>query len=183
MSDRRPRWYLEPEMLIALAALAASLCAVAVGAYEAYLQRRYDRATVWPRVELTSTTGPDGARLDLVNSGLGPALVHSAVVTVDGQRARDWQDVLTRLLGHPVKRYSTSSVYDRAIRAGESVTMAAVPPEELSGVSPAALERLGVTVCYASVYGESWELVAGRRGGPALYREVGHCAPRQRTGF
>lgn len=98
MADGRP-WYREPETFIAVAALVISISAVAVGLYEAALQRRHDRAEVWPHVEITTYTSPTGATLSVENSSIGPALIKS-IVTVDGRRAHDWKDVLTTLLGH-----------------------------------------------------------------------------------
>src|SRR5438552_4266118 len=52
MNGDRP-WYREPETFIAVAALVVSVSPVAVGLYEAKLQRAHDRAEVWPHVEIS----------------------------------------------------------------------------------------------------------------------------------
>jgi hypothetical protein len=60
-NERRPPWYREPETFIAVAALVVSVSAVAVGLYEARLQRTHDRAEVWPHVEISTFVTPTGA--------------------------------------------------------------------------------------------------------------------------
>ena len=80
MNEPRP-WYREPETFIAVAALIVSVSAVAVGLYEAQLQRAHDRAEVWPHVEISTYTTPQGASLFVENTGIGPAIIKSIVVT------------------------------------------------------------------------------------------------------
>ena len=96
MKGDRP-WYREPETFIAVAALVVSVSAVAVGLYEAQLQRAHDRADVWPHVEISTFVTPKGASLFVENTGLGPAIIKSVVVTVDGKPRRSWDDVLRAL--------------------------------------------------------------------------------------
>src|SRR3954463_2920805 len=91
-ADRR--WYTEPETFIAIAALVVSVSAVVVGLYEASLQRHHDRAEVWPHVEIQVFTKQTGAAIALENTGIGPAIIQSVVVTVDGRPQASWRDVL-----------------------------------------------------------------------------------------
>src|ERR1700760_2203086 len=83
------RWWANPEMLIALAALLTSVVAVVVGGYEAYLQRHHDRAEVWPHVEIGLWESPQGAAIQISNTGIGPARIESLDVIVDGKAMRD----------------------------------------------------------------------------------------------
>src|SRR5258708_3069317 len=116
----------EPEMLVGFAAILISVCAVAVGAYEAYLQRKHDRAQVWPHLELTLTSAPTGAALQVINAGIGPAVVRSVNLLVDGRPTSGWPEVFTGLLNHHPARYSTSTIPQRVLPAREPVTP--VPP-------------------------------------------------------
>lgn len=59
MKGDRP-WYREPETFIAVAALVVSVSAVAVGLYEAQLQRAHDRAEVWPACGDLDVCDPEG---------------------------------------------------------------------------------------------------------------------------
>ncbi len=172
--------------MVGIGALVVSVCAVAIGGYEAYLQRKYDRASVWPRLELTTSIGPDAVKLELVNSGLGPALVEYAAVSVDGKPTRDWADALERVLGRAPASYSSGSVRDRAIRAGESAMMLAVPASEVQRVAPDRLDHVALTICYASVYQEHWELIergAGPHSPPSIWRSVDTCPTVAPNGF
>jgi len=116
MNGDRP-WYREPETFIAVAALVVSVSAVAVGLYEAQLQRAHDRAEVWPHVEISTFVTPKGASLFVENTGLGPAIIKSVVVTVDGKPRRNWDDVLRALGDSARAAMSTTTVVDHALRA------------------------------------------------------------------
>ena len=165
----------EPEMLVGFAAILISVCAVAVGAYEAYLQRKHDRAQVWPHLELTLTSAPTGAALQVINAGIGPAVVRSVNLLVDGRPKSGWPEVFTTLLNHQPARYSTSTIRERVLRAGEQVTLVALPTAELPPDLPARLGRIGIDVCYASVYGEIWTLRSRGLGGSTEWSEGGQC--------
>ena len=98
MSSGRP-WYREPESFIALAALVVSISAVAVGIYEATLQRAHDRAEVWPHVEVGTFTTSTDATLYIENTGVGPAVISSIVFSLDGKPRTSWDDLLPAWLG------------------------------------------------------------------------------------
>jgi hypothetical protein len=180
MTDDRP-WYREPETFIALAALIVSVSAMVVGIYEAALQRAHDRAEVWPHVELATFTNPQGAAVTLENGGLGPAVIKSVEVTVDAKRRRSWPDVLQALLGAVPNAYSNRTVVDHALRAGEQVTILALATKDLPKEFWPTVQRVGVTVCYSSVFGDNW-LLTTHLGGTDVWRSVDAC-PSQQPGF
>jgi hypothetical protein len=175
MADARP-WYREPETFIAVAALVVSISAVAVGLYEAALQRRHDRAEVWPRIELTTFTAPGGATLSVENTGIGPALIKSVAVTVDGKRSHNWNEVLTTLLGHtPQAPFSNSTISESALRPGNKVTMLGVPNADMPPAFWASIGRVGVAICYGSVFDELWQLSDSSIGHRTRWERVTEC--------
>jgi hypothetical protein len=181
MSGGRP-WYREPETFIALTALVVSVSAVAVGIYEAALQRRHDRAEVWPHLELSTFTTPNGASLSVENTGIGPALIKSVVVTVDGKRAHNWTDVLTTLLGHaPATGVSNSTIAESALRPGDKVMMVGVPNVNMPPSFWSAVRRVGITVCYSSVFEEHWIMRDSGIGGRTRWEPASGC-PAQADG-
>jgi hypothetical protein len=180
VSDDRA-WYREPETFIALAALIVSISAMVVGIYEAALQRAHDRAEVWPHLELATFTNPQGATVTLENGGLGPAIIKSVLVTVDGKRRRDWPDVLQALLGAVPATYSNQTVVDHALRAGEQVTIVALGEKDLPKPFWPTVRRVNITVCYASVFGDDWQLLA-RLGEKDVWESVDSC-PAQPPGL
>jgi hypothetical protein len=174
MNDDRP-WYLEPETFIAVAALVVSCSAVAVGLYEAHLQRAHDRAEVWPHVEISTFVTPTGASLSVDNTGLGPAIIKAVVVTVDGKARSSWDDVL-RALGDSARGpMSTTTVVDHALRGGERTTLVGLdrktlPPHFWEGVG-----RIAITVCYSSVFNDSWVVTDDHLGGTTTWQSVAAC--------
>ena len=157
MSDNRP-WYREPESFIALAALIVSLSAVAVGLYEASLQRAHDRAEVWPHVEISTFTTPRGASLSLENTGLGPAIVNSVVVSVDRKPLHNWNEVLRMLLGREPGPFNNRTVIDHALRAGDKVELIGLTQQDIPPSFWKSIARVSMKVCYRSAFGEHWLL-------------------------
>jgi hypothetical protein len=161
---------------VALAALVVSLSAVVVGIYEASLQRAHDRAEVWPHVEVGTFTTPTNATVYLENTGVGPAVINSIIVTVDGKPRRDWPEVVTVLFGDAAPaRFGHETVRDHSLRAGDKVVLLDLP----AGVPGFwdQVGRVGVTVCYASVFGEHWELAGPKLGGGKIeWTRVAGCA-------
>lgn len=178
MADGRP-WYREPETFIALAALIVSVSAVAVGMYEAALQRRHDRAEVWPHLELTTFTTTNGATLSVSNTGIGPALIKSVVITVDGKRVRHWDEALTALLGHaPTEAFSHSTIAESALRPGDKVLMIGLPNADMPANFWTAVRRVAVTVCYSSVFDEYWVMRDAGIGGRTRWEPASGCEPQ-----
>lgn len=174
MNDTRP-WYREPETFIAVAALVVSLSAVAVGLYEAQLQRAHDRAEVWPHVEISTFVTPTGASLGVENTGLGPAIIKSVVVTVDGKARSSWDDVL-RALGDSARGpMSTTTVVDHALRGGDRTMLVGLDPKTLPPHFWEGVGRIAVAICYSSVFNESWVLNDEHLGGPNTWQSVAAC--------
>ncbi len=182
MSDDRP-WYREPETFVAVAALVVSISAVVVGMYEAALQRKHDRAEVWPRVELTTYTSVNGASIFVENTGIGPALIKSIAVTVDGKRAHNWPEVLAALLGHePAAPVSNSTVAEHALRAGDKVMIVGVPNIDMPNPFWKTVGRVGLTICYSSVFEEYWVLRDSAVGNSRTRWEPATGCPTQVAG-
>src|SRR5438105_11746607 len=177
MSETRP-WYREPESFIALAALIVSVSAVVVGIYEAALQRAHDRAEVWPHVEISTFTTPQGAALYLENTGLGPAIIQSVTVSVDGKPRKSWNDVLGTLYKGALPPFSVTTVDDHALRAGDKVQMIGLARKDLPANFWDWIARVSVKVCYESAFHEHWTVSDDRLGGTSTWATLGDCPPR-----
>jgi len=174
MADARP-WYREPETFIAVAALVVSLSAVVVGIYEARLQRDHDRAEVWPHVEIATFTSPQGAALYLENTGLGPAIVKSVVVTVDDAARASWRDVLSTLYGGTVPPFAVTTVVEHALRGGDKVQMIGLSSKDLPPNFWDWIRRVRVAACYESAFHDRWIVKDDRRGGNSVWLDVSDC--------
>lgn len=178
MSESR-RWYTEPETFIAAAALIVSISAVVVGLYEASLQRHHDQAEVWPRLEIrVYTNGPKGASVLLENTGIGPAIVESAVVTLDGKAQRNWTAIVRAIGGTDSLGLSNSSVAGHGLRPGDEVSLMALPAAGMPRPFWPAIGRVAVVICYRSVFDQRWVVESKHLGSGIAWRDVDHCAPQ-----
>jgi hypothetical protein len=159
MTDTR-RWYTEPETFVALAALIVSFSALGVGVYEARLQRDHDRAEVWPHLEVEVLVGTDGAKVQAENTGLGPAVVQSIDVSVDGRSQPDWPAVLKMLVpDSAARRYDDNTVFQHSLRPGDRVNLLGLPVASLPTRFWEQIGRVVVSICYRSVFDERWLVV------------------------
>jgi hypothetical protein len=168
MSEGRP-WYREPETFIALAALVVSVSAVVVGIYEASLQRAHDRAEVWPHVEVGTVTDLTDATIYLENTGVGPGIIESIVFTLDGKPRASWQDLVQGWLEkNAPTQYSHFTLLDHSLRAGEKVVVLDLPLKLLPTGFWDYIHRVGVIVCYRSVFDDHWTMSNAKLGGGTI---------------
>jgi hypothetical protein len=159
------------------------LLALLVSAYTAYLQRKQAKAQVWPRVELFryGSAGTFGAE----NTGTGPARVTAVRVTVDGRPVREWDDVM-RAIGYP-GGYAQSQISGRVLPPGSRVEMLdASKGDERRKMfdqvtryffNDSAEHRIGMLLCYCSVFDDCWMTAMGQTSGVKLDvdLEIGRC--------
>lgn len=152
----------DPQMIVAIAAIVLSVCGLSVAIYEASLERRAHEASVWPHIEVSASLRNDRVRIWVRNSGLGPAQVETAAVSIDGSVVGSWSDVIGALL--PVD--TQVSIYQSYISArvlapsesGETIFEVTHEASPVIDMLQAAImdRKLDVEVCYCSVYGACW---------------------------
>ncbi|HET7930599.1 MAG TPA: hypothetical protein VFL63_04315, partial [Rhodanobacteraceae bacterium] len=158
-----------------MAAIIASfvgLLALIVAGYTAYIQRytaqiqtRQVQAQVWPYL-IIGINGLTQA-LFVDNKGVGPAIVRSVQVRVDGKPQRDWNQVLTSL-GMLKHDFVQSAVNQNVLSPGEELQAIRFPDKERwKQFHDAATNRLAVDVCYCSTLDECWISSNGNVIGPA----------------
>ncbi|MBS0382723.1 MAG: hypothetical protein JSR56_09830 [Proteobacteria bacterium] len=88
MATRRGiRW----DALAAIIAALIGLLALCVSGYTAYIERQQVRAQVWPHLDIGASTFPPS--IVVKNQGVGPAIVRSVEVLVNGKPQPDWAHV------------------------------------------------------------------------------------------
>jgi hypothetical protein len=168
-------WWADPQMLVAVAALCTSVVAVGLGAYGAYLQRQHDRAEVWPHLEVGLWEMPQGAAIQLTNTGIGPARVESVVVTVNGKAMLAWDSVVVATVGKVIPNHNQETVVDRALRPGDKATLLAIGATDLPSNWHERFAEINITVCYTSVFGDGWSVSTPRLGGQSKWTDGAHC--------
>ncbi|HTV91573.1 MAG TPA: hypothetical protein VMG98_02555 [Verrucomicrobiae bacterium] len=166
------------DFFIAIAALLVSTLTAATLLYQTHVISDQYAATIWPYLSSGSTADPNGLALTVANDGLGPALIESAQLSIDGVPVPSWGAYFARLMRDPplrayflkVRRLSaagklpsyagitTGSISPgTTIRPGDKLTILHVHLPALP--LPAMLRHtLVLDFCYCSLNGSCWTL-------------------------
>jgi hypothetical protein len=151
---------------------------VAVGTMDA--NKKMVAASSWPFLQITtSDTTADGKNeliFELGNAGVGPAMVESFEVSLDGKLIHSSRELMERCCGFDPNKQGLASVTQPAIgswtegtvggsviRAGENRTFFRYPqtPENLKAWNTlrnaVSNRRLLARACYCSVFEECWQ--------------------------
>ncbi|TDR48477.1 hypothetical protein DFR29_10197 [Tahibacter aquaticus] len=155
----------------ALIATLVGLLALCVSAYTAMLQQQQVRAQVWPRLQLMSSGSLQ--EVLVMNKGVGPAVIESVRVTVDGVPQRDWK-MLEQTLGVTPAEYVQSTVNGTVISGGERYVMANFPDRLVWERIRPKLRQLQRRFCYCSTLDECW-VVETTQAGANEYQSAARC--------
>jgi hypothetical protein len=151
------------ELLIATLALLASAAASIATVIQTRQVADQWSASVWPYLTIENTLSDNSFRIDVINEGLGPAIVQSAALFVDGKRQADWRDAFRAIVEKDrrhVKEPSSVSEHDfgstSVVRAGESVQIIAVATDVGRDFRTGNLPVPDLSVCYCSILQQCW---------------------------
>lgn len=150
--------------LISMLALAVSVFALAVGAWQTRLMQSQARASVWPYLAIgytyTSDVDTNGFIWTIDNNGVGPARVQSVAVGLDGKPMRNWEEMIAALGMHERPSTATTSFAGAVIppNTNRETTVVAlrVHGRELATLFKDAIPRFTMDICYCSVYDDCW---------------------------
>lgn len=150
--------------LISVLALAVSVFALAIGAWQTRLMQSQARAGVWPYLAIgytySSNVDTNAYLWTIDNNGVGPARVQSVKLSLDGKPMRNWDEVLSAL-GTPKRPNMATTSFAGAVippNTNRETTIAAirVHDRELATLFKNAIERFRMDICYCSVYDDCW---------------------------
>ena len=175
---------LRVDLIIALCALLISTIAASASWWQARVMQTQTEvlqeqlgAQVWPYVSITEGLTGDTARITISNDGLGPAILRSLAVFVDGVPRSSFTAMMHAILGPDiVKRTPHGQKIGFTIDSG-SVGSVMRPGNDSLGFSltskrfaPALLQanrRVAFRICYCAIVpGKCWLLVTGVRSEP-----------------
>ncbi|HXT14852.1 MAG TPA: hypothetical protein VN706_04440 [Gemmatimonadaceae bacterium] len=138
--------------LIAIAALVTAI-------YQTKLARDQAHAAVWPYLIL-GNSGEHGYARIVQNLGLGPAIIRSFEVHVNGHPVRSWKEAADSMHITLTWRDHKQTTFARGLVApvGAEMDLLSLPDSADVRVWRTALNnnRLETFVCYCSLYGECW---------------------------
>ncbi|HZX90259.1 MAG TPA: hypothetical protein VFE67_06425 [Rudaea sp.] len=166
---RRREW----DGLAAVIAALVGLLALCVSGYTAWLQREQVRAQVWPYLE----TGISGSKreLMLVNKGVGPALIRSVQVYVDGKPQHDWDGVYAALGLKFEHRPPYSTVSSVVLSAGEHIDQVSFRDADDFNLYARQATRVAMRLCYCSTMKECWVRDEREEDSSRVTREAETC--------
>ena len=145
-------------------AIALSVLAVIVSFYQARIAEKQAHASVWPYVSVGASMydsgDAPGFTITVENNGLGPAIIESVIVSVDGKALRTWPEVHAAL-GLPEVMSQTTASFNGHVLPPNLNRDTAIQALHLPNVDNARAlfqqrKRLGIELCYCSVYDECW---------------------------
>ena len=182
-------WIMRPESFIGICAVIVSVVAVAVAAYEARIQREWQRAAVWPYVQLgrsyyyTDPNADPEARewtltLNAENAGVGPAQVRDFHVTVDGKPQPTWGAAMQALLGTKEEiQYGESTILGTILPPERNIHMFQYVNQPNAERLYREMDRLDFSACFCSVFDECWQTSFRKTDA----ERVEHCVPDQNS--
>ena len=162
------------DLLIALCALLISTIAALASVYQTRVISQQLSATVWPYLSFDRTFAPQSVTLSITNYGLGPALVRSAWIELDGKEAPSWDAVVGEYVrvAHQMHVKGPTRVIDANLD-GSVVLSPGVTRRlfeaQTAGSTIHAVRRVAgsvsLKVCYCSLLGQCWQAASGGQPG------------------
>jgi hypothetical protein len=140
--------------LAAVIAAFVGLLALCVSGYTAYLQRQQVRAQVWPYLEPGISSSR--RRVSLFNKGVGPALIRSVTISVDGKPQRNWKAVFAALGLDYDHHIPYSTINGVVVPANDHIDQLVFPTAEDFDRYARQIKRIDLSLCYCSSLDECW---------------------------
>jgi hypothetical protein len=158
------------DFVIAFFALLISTVAAIAAIYQTRVIAQEFSATVWPYVSFDVTYSPTTIEVALRNDGLGPAIIRSVAITLDGKPQASIEAMFAALATPQVQAAARA-----ALRAGAKMSITTstptagmvIPANEqhvliradgavlMQSFKP-AMQRVGISLCYCSLTGTCW---------------------------
>jgi hypothetical protein len=171
------------DFFIAIGALVISALTAVTLAYQTRVIGNEFAAAVWPYLNINVTYDTNGETFQIENDGLGPALIRSAQLWVDGRKVPGWAQYISALGAdpklHPFFRkgtHMTMSSVDAAmtVRAGDVKTVFLLRFPTTPPMPSVLAHALGLDLCYCSLNGSCFTLHATSNATPRT-THVSNC--------
>jgi hypothetical protein len=164
---------LSADTIIAIAAVVIAASALFVAIYEARQLRKHNRLSVIPKLRIDACTElSKDITISLINSGLGPAIIKSAIVGLDtlpnvaetiGDFTKTWKAALLKLPAKLNIQYTATTPF-RGDAFAQNEHMFLLKFHESAGASEkqeaikSFLRRMHFIIEYESLYGDLFRI-------------------------
>jgi hypothetical protein len=165
------RWI---DIVLASSALVLSVASIILSIQNESNMRRLVTANSWPYIGLSHGNESNGEAIihfDVRNAGVGPATLEKLVVTYNGQAVRTAKELLERCCARAgsldgIHRLSINVVENQVLSPRQEVSFFSLRKGDTEGAFWDKLNvermKIGMSVCYSSVFGERWITSIGR---------------------
>jgi len=158
MNESKRKWWKDPEMITALSAVLLGVVALVIGAYQAKVSSDQRAASVWPYLSVSrfSLEGQEYG-FTLTNKGVGPALIKSMEVTVNGKNVPGWSSAFRAMLNEKIDIPSIYSSTNKAVVAvQEKIKMVDLKNKEIIKKVQSTEDNIEIKICYCSIFKDCW---------------------------
>jgi hypothetical protein len=145
--------------IVSASATIIALVALATGIYQARLSHDQAKAAVWPYL-IQGHAHNNGYAYVVQNVGVGPAIIRSFEVEVNGKIAKNWKDV-AELMGLTLnwnnKRSTTFQAGLVLPASSPVVELIELPDTADARQFSAHASAMQTKICFCSLYGDCWE--------------------------
>ncbi|MCB2112012.1 MAG: hypothetical protein KDD85_00525 [Parvularculaceae bacterium] len=154
------------QTVIAVTGFFIGVIALYAALNEADAVRKQLQASVWPHLRVTDINHgvPGEEKFDIIvsNRGIGPAVVKSVAVTVDGEEKVDWFEVVQTVAGKERFGLSNINIGGAVIAPTEDIVMVSLDSKFATSEITRAFRdltrsgRANLRICYCSVFDDCW---------------------------
>jgi hypothetical protein len=155
------------DLLIAVSALLISTIAALASVLQTRAIQDQYAAAIWPYLSVDSTVNVNGVTLDLTNDGLGPALIRSGQLYLDGRSVSGWEEAMRIIFNDPklhVPKHAVASAHmsslnaSTTIRPGDSHRLLSITLSKGVPITTLLRHEVAIDVCYCSLNDRCWTL-------------------------
>lgn len=173
------RW----DIAAALSAALVGACALFVSIYQVRLMRAEQATSIWPYLVVGVDNQGGEFSLAVLNLGVGPAVIKSAVLLVAGKPVLNWKAAQRIALpDHEIPFYTETPLNRWVFPAGAKSRIYVMPNSTETAPIREVLLNSVIDLCYCSLRDECWTLAVSP-GSPNLNRRRQQCVVREQVEF
>ncbi len=159
MKRKKSKRKISTGVVIGLIAIGINIITVSVYIYQTNIMREQQHASVWPYLEWRSIYNQnDGFMLQVRNNGVGPALITSSKMRINGEDFLAIDSLLIEMLGTTSFPYLKGEINNRVLPAGQSINLIKSEDPKWSELLFGNLRshQFELEINYESIYGDKW---------------------------
>jgi hypothetical protein len=157
------------ELWLTVSAVVISVCALVVSVVQTRIARQQQTASVWPRLMLSGDVLERNFSINIVNQGVGPAIIRSVSIAHQGKSYDDLGQLLLNTVGREGSGYFMATLEpEMVLKSGDEINLFALTrgDESMSFRLRDIVFRddsFRFEVVYSDVYGNCWKLRRANR--------------------